>query len=117
MTIYVADENLDRNLVLALRDLGLEVISIFEEYRGVSDKVVVEIANRMDAVIITEDKDFGELTYRLGIENRGIILIRLSGLTNEEKIRIATEVIETYSDQLYNHFTVVHPQKIRIRRM
>jgi predicted nuclease of predicted toxin-antitoxin system len=117
MTIYVADENLDRNLVLALRDLKFEVISIFESYRGVSDEVVIEIANRMDAVIITEDKDFGELTYRLGIENKGIVLIRLSGLANEEKIRIATEVIETYGDQLYNHFTVVHPQKIRIRKL
>ena len=56
--------------------------------------------NKNDAVIITEDKDFGELTYRLKIKNRGIVLIRLSGLPNNEKIRIIKQVVSEYGDRL-----------------
>ena len=116
-TLYIADENLDRNLVFALRGEGIQVISIFEDHRGVSDTKVIEIANKNDAVIITEDKDFGELTYRFKIKNRGIVLIRLSGLPNDEKIRIIKEVVSEYGDRLYGHFTLVKPDSIRIRKL
>ena len=116
-TLYIADENLDRNLVFALRGEGIQVISIFEDHRGVSDTEVIEIANKNDAVIITEDKDFGELTYSFKIKNRGIVLIRLSGLPNDEKIRIIKEVVSEYGDRLYGHFTLVKPDSIRIRKL
>ena len=52
MNVYVADENLDRNLVIALRDAEVQVISIFEDYRGVSDPEVIRIANENNAVIL-----------------------------------------------------------------
>ncbi|MCO6488729.1 MAG: hypothetical protein J5I98_09945, partial [Phaeodactylibacter sp.] len=54
----------------------------------------------------TCSKDFGELTYRLKKPNKGILLIRLSGLTIEKKIEMVLETLDKYKEELKNHFSV-----------
>lgn len=115
MNILLADENVDYRLVQSLRMDFPQVESVFESHRGISDIEVIELANKLDAIILTEDKDFGELTYRLKIENRGIILIRLSDLKIEDKISTVKNAINGYGDKMYRRFTVISLDKIRIR--
>lgn len=124
MRVYLADENLDRRLIEALRNHSEQQVvppwilhSVFEDYRSIADDQVIAVANELDAVILTEDKDFGELTYRLGLVNRGIVLIRLSGMPIDQKIDLVIRVLEQLADRLYGYFTVVQVERVRSRKL
>lgn len=64
---FVADENLDRSVIERLRSVGHEVVSVAEMEPGISDEAVLATANARSAMLITEDKDFGELAFRRGL--------------------------------------------------
>jgi len=115
--IFLADENFDLRLVDAAKKLGHTVHAIVELNRGISDDEVLETANQLNAIILTEDKDFGELTYRLNMESCGIILLRLDGMSITEKLEIFKEVIENNLQELRNSFTVINKTKVRINKI
>ena len=62
---FIADEGVDFLIVKKLREDGHDVFYIAEEKRGISDATILNIANQEDRLLITRDKDFGELVYRL----------------------------------------------------
>lgn len=111
----VADESVDFSIIRNLRGKGFEVISILEKYSGYSDDEVLKIAVKNNSLLITEDKDFGELTYRLKRNHCGILLIRLNDIERQERIIIAVETIITYFEKLENSFAVLNKQGLRIK--
>ncbi len=62
--IFVADESVDKPIVDRLRADGHEVHFIGESDPGLSDESVLSFSNFKKAVLITADKDFGELVFR-----------------------------------------------------
>lgn len=60
----VADESLDREIVERLRRDGHAVKYVAEMDAGISDDAVIGLANRDSAILVTADKDFGELVFR-----------------------------------------------------
>lgn len=68
----VADENVDFRIVKALRSKGFQIVSILQNYRGLPDKQVLEVAKQHDAVLLTEDKDFGEWFLPTGKERAAL---------------------------------------------
>ena len=71
-----------------LREEGHTVLAIVEMEPSISDEAVLEIANQQGMVLLTGDKDFGELVFRDRQYAFGIVLIRLSGLTAMAKAEI-----------------------------
>lgn len=112
----IADENIDRSIVVRLRMDGHDVASIAESTSGVSDDQVLQFANQNDAVLLTEDKDFGELVYRRGAAHAGILLIRLEGLDNPTKAEIVSQAIRDNANDLTGAFAVLTPDRLRLRR-
>lgn len=84
MTLLL-DENIDEPIVEALKDLELKIISISDISPGITDEEVLNIANRESAVILTADKDFGELIFRKRLISKGVVLVRLHGISADEK--------------------------------
>ena len=78
----VADEGVDRAVVERLRPDGHEVIYVAELSPSVSDEEVLRQANARNAVLLTTDKDFGDLVFRQGLAHYGVVLLRLAGLAN-----------------------------------
>lgn len=113
--ILVADESVDFAIIKILRDNGFHVISIMEQSPGIDDAKVLEIANKYRGLLITEDKDFGELTYRLHNQHFGILLIRLSGLPRHKRIKCVSEYLIEHSEKLLGKFSVINEQGIRIK--
>ncbi|MDX1913639.1 MAG: DUF5615 family PIN-like protein [Saprospiraceae bacterium] len=70
----------------------------------------------MQAILITEDKDFGELVFRMKLPYYGIILLRLSGVLPSEKSRLAGGVILKHQIDLIGAFSVFDGVKLRIRK-
>jgi len=111
----IVDESVDFALVRELRNKGITVLSITEDYQGVKDSEVLKISNDKHCLLITEDKDFGELVYRLKLEHFGIMLIRLSDIPRLKRIEIFIEIIESHFEKLENNFSVLTSRGLRIK--
>src|SRR5688500_3200160 len=77
MAIFLANENVPRDAVIAARGAGFDVAWVHEIAPGASDLVVLALARQEQRVVVTLDKDFGELAFRQGASAAcGIILLR-----------------------------------------
>jgi predicted nuclease of predicted toxin-antitoxin system len=112
----VADENIDRGIVERLRRDGHRVDSIAELSPSVSDEDVLRRAVGASAVLVTEDKDFGELVHRRGLSHTGVLLIRLEGLDNASKAEVVSAAVRDNAADLPGAFTVVSRDSVRLRR-
>lgn len=112
----VADEGVDGPVVQRLRDDGHDVIYVVELSPGVTDEDVLRQANDRGALLVTADKDFGELVFRQRLVHPGVLLLRLAGLTNATKAEIVAEVCREHDARLHGAFSVISPGQIRIRR-
>ena len=98
-----------------LRRASWDVVAIAELHPGISDEAVAAMCSEEGRVLLTFDKDFGELLFRRGLEaNSGTILFRVTPDTPEAAGRIALAVIESVPD-LTGCFCVVTKDRIRIR--
>ena len=113
---FLADENVDRLIVERLRKDGHEVLYVLEMEPGISDDEVLQRANQESALLLTADKDFGELVFRLGRIASGVVLIRLAGLSPQHKAEVVGIAVQERSDKLARNFTVITPGAVRIRR-
>lgn len=64
-------EGVDRSIVDGLRLLGFDVFYIIDEIRALDDEIILQIAADEKRILITKDKDFGELVFRLNKGNAG----------------------------------------------
>ena len=81
----LVNENVSRTVIEGLRQLGHDVLSVKESMRSESDDVILARAQSERRVVVTHDKDFGELTFRSGLPAAcGVILFRLAG-TDRDK--------------------------------
>ena len=113
---FIADECIDRQIIDLLRKIGYEILYVTEIEPGISDKKVLDIANRESAVLITADKDFGELVFRQNKITSGIILIRLTGLQPDVKAAITASAIKEHREEIWNNFMVITSETVRIRK-
>jgi len=113
---FLADENVERQLVHALRDAGHDVEYIAELAPGSTDEEVLARAGDRSAIVITEDKDFGELVHRRKQANAGVVLLRLRGLTPGKKVAVALQVFADHSADFAGAFSVVTETGVRVRR-
>jgi len=112
----VADEGVDRPVVERLRRDGHDIVYVAELSPSIPDEEVLQQANSRRAVLLTADKDFGELVFRQGLVHSGVVLIRLAGLANATKAEIVAEVCRDRRAELIGAFSVVSPGQVRIRR-
>ena len=83
--------------------------------RGADDQTILARAQAESRLVVTQDKDFGELAFRLGLPAEcGIILFRLAGDDPDGDIRRIVEVIESRTDWA-GQFAVVTDDRIRMR--
>ena len=96
MTGLLVDENAPRCLVEALREAGYDVVWVREIRRGMNDEEIISLSIDESRVIMTFDKDFGELIYRSRRRVLGVILVRISD--NEVSKRAVLDFLGKYSD-------------------
>ncbi len=113
---FLADEGVDKPIVTMLRDTGFDIDYILELIPGAADEAVLELAYSQQRILITQDKDFGELVFRLHQPHHGIVLIRLEGYIPEFKAKIVTQFLKQHEIEMTDGFTVIQPNAIRIRK-
>jgi predicted nuclease of predicted toxin-antitoxin system len=112
---FLADENLERPIVERLRSLGHDVVTVSADKAGSPDTEVLAWATAESRVLLTNDKDFAELTFLQRKAAAGIVLIRLPGLRTSGKTERVLEVIKSQDERLVGVFTVIEADAIRRR--
>lgn len=112
----LADESVDGPIVERLRQEGHSVQYIAEMAPGITDEVVLDLANQERALLLTADKDFGELVFRQGRLSSGVVLIRLAGTSAVQKAEMVVAAIGQHSTEMPRAFSVVSPGIVRIRQ-
>ena len=111
-----ADESVDNGIIQNLRFLGIEVFSIAEISPGIQDEKVLQFAYQKNLLLVTEDKDFGELVHRLKMNHKGILLIRMNDISRTERLKIVPLTIKDSFAKLENNFSVLMSNGLRIKR-
>jgi hypothetical protein len=112
---FLADENMPADLVSALRDAGHNVVWVRAESPGISDREVLAWAQRENRVVLTFDKDFGELAYWAGLSaGSGVILFRLPMPRSGQAGARLAKLIGDRQDWT-SRFSVIEPGRIRMR--
>jgi predicted nuclease of predicted toxin-antitoxin system len=111
----LCDEGVDRPIVDRLRQAGFEVLYVAEMSPGIADEEVLAEANRGQALLITADKDFGDLVFRQQRLSAGVVLLRLGGLSEAEKAFSVVSVLMSHQHELRNAFSVISKGQVRIR--
>ncbi len=114
---FVVDESVEIQIAQRLRRDGHEVECVTELAPGIGDEDVLSRNNRAEAILITADKDFGELVFRLGRVARGVLLVRLAGISNEAKASTVADAIRRHEKGLEDAFTVISHGQVRIRHL
>lgn len=113
----LADENVPAPIVKRLRLDGFTIFSIAEAMSGASDEVVLHHANSRKFLLITADRDFGELAIRQKLPVAGIVLLEIERLTLPRQIEIVAQHLANGEEQWFNFFSVIEPGRIRQRAL
>lgn len=109
----LADENVPRAIVDELRSRGHDLVWVRATSPGISDPEVLTLARAEARILLTFDKDFGELAFRQRLDvSPGVVLVRLL-LPPEELARRVAEVLES-RDDWSGQFSVVEQERVRM---
>ncbi len=111
---FLVDECTGPAVAKWLRQLGYDVFSIYDDNRGIDDLTIIEKANVDNYILITNDKDFGELVFHLKKPHKGIILLRLEDERSENKIAVLNKLFKDHLDKLANNFIIVTEKAVHI---
>lgn len=111
---FLADVNVEKPLVDFLSKKGFDVKWVTSIDKQMSDVRICEITNNEHRVLITNDKDFGEIVFLQKKITYGIILLRVKGQDSSEKIVLIEKLLDKYQDKIINHFVIVTKDKFRL---
>jgi len=110
---FLADESCDFAVVRALREAGHDVVAVAEISPRADDPVVLGRALKEKRVLLTEDKDFGQLVYASSVPAGGVGLFRFPGGTRGSLPKAASDLVQLKGADLGRLFTVVQPGRVR----
>lgn len=114
---FLADEGFSFAITSVLRQKGYNIKWISDISPGISDRVVYGIAQEDNRIILTEDKDFGELAVRYKLNAAGVILLRISSAKKDLRKERVLELLEKFPEKIVGHLTVVDSEKFRFREL
>lgn len=111
---FLADESCAGPVIRALREAGHDVVAIAEVAAGATDEDVLARAIDEKRLLITEDRDFGELVYAAGRSSAGVILIRFDSRARRSKPATVVDAVATLGSRLRDAFIVIEAGRVRV---
>jgi predicted nuclease of predicted toxin-antitoxin system len=113
---FLADESCDFAVVRALQAAGHEVLCVSEITPRAEDSDVIGLAFREERILLTEDKDFGQLVYAHGKKTLGVVFLRFPTSIRRQIARDVVKLVKQQAEKLVGCFVTVQPGRIRISR-
>jgi len=111
---FMVDECTGPKVAKWLKEQGHDVFSVYESARGVGDREIIKMGHEGQYILITNDKDFGELVFRFSFPHKGIVLLRLENERFDNKIEVLRKLLDLHADRLDKNFTVVTEKSVKI---
>jgi predicted nuclease of predicted toxin-antitoxin system len=115
--LIIIDENIDQLLVDELSDYSFSLMLIRQKYPEIDDEQILKIAQARNAIIITEDKDFGKLVFADNLHGCSIILLRYNNPDISPIMGNLLKVLNYYKTHSEHFFTTITAKKIRMRKI
>ncbi len=111
----LVDESSGRRLAALLAQEGHDVVYCGDALPRMEDAKILAYAEKERRILVTDDKDFGELVWRLGKPAFGVVLLRFSTANERTKKEVLQEVFVRYA--IEGHFTMVNEYSVRQRKL
>ncbi len=112
---FLLDECVGLEVQEFLHQNGHDVVNAAIDYSGSLDILILRHAVADDRILITNDKDFGDLIFKDGSSHSGVILLRLIDERSKNKIRCLESVLNELGDEVYGTFVVVTDKRAQIQ--
>jgi predicted nuclease of predicted toxin-antitoxin system len=113
----VADENVPVRVIERLRNDGFTVLSINDAMAGVSDETVIEEAHSRNYLLITADRDFGELAIKRRLPVAGVLLLQIERLSTNLQVERVSGCLAKGEAYWIGYFSVIEPGRERRRKI
>ena len=116
MLKILADECIHNDLVEALKEEGFDVSNVREIEQGADDEKVFEFAVKEKRILLTFDREFGNI-FRFDIKNSfGVVIILIGQLKKEEVIKNTSAFFKSKGvKNLKGKLALIGKKKVRIR--
>jgi len=113
---FLLDQNVEGRILAFLSGQGHDAKRVGIDYPpGLPDEEVLKIAHGEQRILITNDRDFGELVFRQKLPHAGVIYLRFPlDSTAEQKIASLATLLSSHSADL-GKFLVASPRGVRVR--
>src|SRR4051812_46183989 len=112
---FLIDENIHADVVAWLRSRGQDVVYVAESLLGSSDEELLAIARKEHRILVTDDKDFGELIFHRRVLSSGVILLRLTDRSIQARLNRLEAAWASISARAQGSFMVVSDKRVRLR--
>lgn len=113
----LADANIGRGIIQKLAELGHDVLRVAAVSAQLTDSEILEIAHEQQRIVLTADKDFGKLVFLQMMPCPGVILLRVSGASEQERTRRFARAWPIVEPMASGSFVVITNQAIRRTRL
>lgn len=113
MIKFLADVNIEKRIVDFLLESGFDVKWTPDYDCEMDDADLLAMSSSEKRILITNDKDFGELTFLRKQNSAGIVLIRVKGQDTSEKVMLLEKLILNHMEEIPNHFTLMTNTRFR----
>ena len=114
---FLVDESVEYRIVEFLRNNNFDTLAAAEDFPSAPDTQVLSISDREERILITNDKDFGELVFKEKQGSKGVILIRMPFSSIEEKILKLDQALKSRAHKLPKSFTVITEKQTRSKSL
>ena len=112
---FLVDVGVGNKVEVWLDSQGFDTKVVRDLDPRMTDNEILQIAVDENRIVITMDKDFGELIYHMKMLHAGVILLRLDSYSSEEKTKIIQTILEEHKTKIIGNFSVYKDGRLRIR--
>lgn len=118
MIKFLANENVPFAAIRKLQDEGFDIVSVSADFPSIKDEAVILVASAEKRIIITFDRDYGELIFKRKIDApSGVIYFRMQNFQPEEPAEILLNLLSSQNIRFEGFFTVISEKNIRQRKL
>ena len=114
---FLVDVGVGKKIELFLKEKGYNTKTVRTIDPQMSDEEIIRLLLNENRMIITMDKDFGELVYHYGRDPCGVLLPRLENATGSEKQEVVANILAKHSTDIVNRYCVFQNGRLRIRKI
>lgn len=113
---FLVDVGVGRAVENLLRSLGYDTKAVRDIDPGARDCDILEVAVSEDRMVVTMDKDFGELVHKMSKQHKGVLILRMEDGRGAEKAEVVKDILAKFCTEIIGKFCVYQDNRLRVRR-